>query len=157
MGSRRVRRKPFNVGALDPVTNRQGAHLPVNDEALERKLLARSARIAVIGLGYAGLPMAIEFARAGFVTVGLDVDTAKVESVSDGRSPVSNVADDEIAALRVGDRLTATSDAGVLDLADEAVICDPTPLTPTGGPDLRFVETAGRTLGEHLHDGMLIV
>jgi UDP-N-acetyl-D-glucosamine dehydrogenase len=129
----------------------------VNDRALEQKLRARSARIAVIGLGYAGLPMAVEFARAGFVTVGLDVDTSKVERVRRGRSPVSNVADDEIASLRIGDRLTASTDPRIVDSADVAVICVPTPLTPTGGPDLRFVETAGATLGAHLHDGMLVV
>jgi UDP-N-acetyl-D-glucosamine dehydrogenase len=129
----------------------------VNDTALERKLTSRSARIAVIGLGYAGLPMAVEFARAGFVTIGLDVDTSKVDQIRRGRSPVSNVADDEIASLRAGDRLTASTNARELDSADVAVICVPTPLTPTGEPDLRFVESAGATLGKHLHDGMLVV
>jgi UDP-N-acetyl-D-glucosamine dehydrogenase len=129
----------------------------VNDMALEPKLQARSARIAVIGLGYAGLPMAVEFTRAGFSTVGLDVDTSKVDRVRRGHSPVSNVSDDEIAGLRTGDRLTASADPRVLDTADVAVICVPTPLTVTGQPDLRFVESAGTTLGEHLHAGMLVV
>ena len=129
----------------------------MNDAVLERKLRARSARIAVVGLGYAGLPMAVEFARAGFACVGLDVDAAKVEQVTRGRSPVSNVADAEIAALRDDRLLEASTDPRVLDAADVAVICVPTPLTPSGGPDLRFVESAGVTLGEHLHPGMLVV
>jgi len=129
----------------------------VNEHALERKLRARSARIAVIGLGYAGLPMAVEFARAGFVTVGLDVDVSKVERIRLGRSPVSNVADGEIAPLRSGGRLTASTDPRVLDAADVAVICVPTPLTPTGQPDLRFVQAAGATIGKHLHEGMLVI
>jgi UDP-N-acetyl-D-glucosamine dehydrogenase len=129
----------------------------VKEQALERKLRARSARVAVIGLGYAGLPMAVEFARAGFVTVGLDVDPAKVERIGLGCSPVSNVTDAEIASLRTGDRLTASTDPRVLDTADVAVICVPTPLTATGQPDLRFVETAGATIGEHLHQGMLVI
>jgi UDP-N-acetyl-D-glucosamine dehydrogenase len=129
----------------------------VNDAVLERKLRARSARIAVVGLGYAGLPMAVEFVRAGFTCVGLDVDASKVEQVSRGRSPVSNVSDAEIAALRADRHLEASTDPCVLDSADVAVICVPTPLTPSGGPDLRFVETAGVTLGEHLHPGMLVV
>jgi UDP-N-acetyl-D-glucosamine dehydrogenase len=129
----------------------------VNDRILERKLRARTARIAVIGLGYAGLPMAVEFTRAGFQTVGLDVDTSKVDVISRGCSPVSNVADDEVAFLRQGDRLTASSDPRVLDTADVAVICVPTPLTPTGEPDLRFVESAGTTLGNHLRNGMLVI
>jgi UDP-N-acetyl-D-glucosamine dehydrogenase len=129
----------------------------VNDTALEHKLRARSARIVVIGLGYAGLPMAVEFVRAGFVTIGLDVDAAKVEHIRNGRSPVSNVADAEIASLRSGDRLSASTDPAVLDSADVAVICVPTPLTPSGGPDLRFVESAGAALGDHLHADMLVV
>ena len=150
-------RNPLNDSAFNLLPTPQGAQLPVNDSALERKLRARSARIAVIGLGYAGLPMAIEFARSGFAVVGLDVDSAKVDLVNRGRSPVSNVADDEIASLRIDDRLAASTDARVLDTADVAVICVPTPLTPSGGPDLRFVETAGATIGAHLHAGMLVV
>jgi UDP-N-acetyl-D-glucosamine dehydrogenase len=131
----------------------------VNDSSsdLEHKLRTRSARIAIIGLGYAGLPMAVEFARAGFACLGLDVDATRVDAVTRGRSPVSNVADKEIAPLRRGGRLEASTDAGVLDRADVAVICVPTPLTSSGGPDLRFVEAAGATLGEHLHPGMLVV
>jgi UDP-N-acetyl-D-glucosamine dehydrogenase len=129
----------------------------VKDAALERKLRTRSARIAVVGLGYAGLPMAVEFARAGFSCVGLDVDASKVEQVTRSRSPVSNVSDGEVAALRAARLLEASTDPRVLDAADVAVICVPTPLTPTGGPDLRFVESAAITIGEHLHDGMLVV
>jgi nucleotide sugar dehydrogenase len=129
----------------------------VTDTDLERKLRTRSARIAVVGLGYAGLPMAVEFARAGYRCVGLDVDASRVEAVSLSRSPVSNVGDSEIAQLRRDGRLEASTDPGVLDTADVAVICVPTPLTREGGPDLRFVETAGATLAEHLHPGMLVV
>ena len=101
--------------------------------------------------------MAIEFARAGFRCVGLDVDAGKVEAVSHGRSPVSNVADQEVALLRADGHLEASTDARVLDDADVAIICVPTPLTASGGPDLRFVESAGATIAEHLHPGMLVV
>jgi UDP-N-acetyl-D-glucosamine dehydrogenase len=131
--------------------------LPVNDRALENKLRTRTARIAIVGLGYAGLPMAVEFARAGFPVVGLDVDRSKVDSVVRGRSPVSNVSDAEIASLRVDDQLVASSDPRVLDAVDVAVICVPTPLTLEGGPDLRFVRTAGATIAAHLHRDMLVV
>ena len=129
----------------------------MNHTALERKLRARSGRIAVVGLGYAGLPMAVEFARAGFACVGLDVDASKVDAIAVGHSPVSNVGDDDIAPLHEDRLLEASTDPRVLDAADVAVICVPTPLTPNGGPDLRFVESAGTTLGEHLHQGMLVV
>src|ERR1051325_3598853 len=101
--------------------------------------------------------MAVEFARAGFTCLGLDVDATRVDAATRGRSPVSNVADKEIAPLRRSGRPEANTDAAVLDRADVAVICVPTPLTSSGGPDLRFVEAAGATLGEHLHPGMLVV
>jgi UDP-N-acetyl-D-glucosamine dehydrogenase len=129
----------------------------VTDTDLEHKLRSRSARIAVVGLGYAGLPMAVEFARAGFRCVGLDVDGARVEAVNAGRSPVTNVDDSEIGGLRRHGRFQASTDPDVLDGADVAVICVPTPLTSDGGPDLHFVETAGATIAEHLHSGMLVV
>jgi UDP-N-acetyl-D-glucosamine dehydrogenase len=129
----------------------------VTDTDLEQKLRTRSARIVVVGLGYAGLPMAVEFARAGFGCVGLDVDRSRVEAVSLGRSPVTNVDDAEIGVLRRDGRLDASTDPRVLDSADVAVICVPTPLTNGGGPDLHFVEAAGATIAEHLHPGMLVV
>jgi UDP-N-acetyl-D-glucosamine dehydrogenase len=128
-----------------------------DDNPLEHKLRARSARIAVIGLGYAGLPMAVEFARAGFCCVGLDVDAGRVDAITRAHSPVSNVADAEIAPLRASGRLEASTDPRVLDTADVAVVCVPTPLTSSGGPDLHFVKSAGATLGQHLHAGMLVV
>ncbi|MBV9327422.1 MAG: nucleotide sugar dehydrogenase [Chloroflexi bacterium] len=101
--------------------------------------------------------MAIEFARAGFKCVGLDVDRSRVEAVNLGRSPVSNVEDAEVAELRNDGRLDASTDARILDAADVAVICVPTPLTSDGGPDLHFVENAGATIAEHLRAGMLVV
>ena len=129
----------------------------MTENDLAYKLRVRSARIAVVGLGYAGLPMAIEFARAGFACTGLEVDASKVASIRDGRSPVSNVTDCEVAELTTAGRLGASTDPAVLDSADIAVICVPTPLTASGGPDLRFVESAGSTIGKHLHPGMLVV
>ena len=75
---------------------------------------ARTARIAVVGLGYAGLPMAVELAGAGFPIVGFDVDSAKVDTINLGRSPVSNVGDAEVQALRETERLHATTDPSEL-------------------------------------------
>ncbi|MDQ3811696.1 MAG: nucleotide sugar dehydrogenase [Chloroflexota bacterium] len=128
----------------------------MSDVSLERKLRARSARIAIVGLGYAGLPMAVELAGAGFAIVGFDLDPGKVRSISRGRSPVSNVSDDDIAPLVADGRLMASDDDAVLDTVDVAVVCVPTPLAADGGPDLRFVESAGATLAAHLRPGMLI-
>jgi len=129
----------------------------VNDVPLERKLRARTARVAIVGLGYAGLPMAVEIASAGFAVVGFDVDEHKVKTIARGQSPVSNVVDAEVEPLVTSGRFAATTDARVLDTADVAIICVPTPLTPGGGPDLRFVHAAGSTIAEHVHSEMLVV
>jgi UDP-N-acetyl-D-glucosamine dehydrogenase len=125
----------------------------VSGPSLERKLRGRAARVAIVGLGYAGLPMAVELAGAGFPIVGFDTDRRKVLSINRGQSPVSNVTDAEVQASRI----QASSDPSVLDEADVAIICVPTPLTPTGGPDLRFVQAAGATIGDHLHADMLVI
>jgi UDP-N-acetyl-D-glucosamine dehydrogenase len=129
----------------------------VTATALENKLRARRAVVAIVGLGYAGLPMAIELGRAGFPIIGYDVDLDKIEQVNAGKSPVSNVADEEVRALRASKTLVATSNASQLADADVAIICVPTPLTPDGGPDLRFVRSAAGTLADRLHRGMLII
>lgn len=126
------------------------------ETSLEAKLRARTARVAVIGLGYAGLPMAIELGRAGFPVLGFDVDGDKVARLNRGHSPVSNVADAEVRALRSARRLVPTLDPADLDTADVAIICVPTPLTAEGEPDLAFVEAAADTLAQHLHPEMLV-
>jgi UDP-N-acetyl-D-glucosamine dehydrogenase len=129
----------------------------VSDVSLERRLRARTARVAIVGLGYAGLPMAIELAGAGFPVLGFDVDDHKVRTIGRGQSPVSNVADSEIEPLIHAGRLVASTNADVLDRADVAILCVPTPLTEAGRPDLRFVQAAGTTLGEHVHPDMLVI
>lgn len=129
----------------------------MNASEFERKLRERSAVVAIVGLGYAGLPMAVEIARAGFQVIGYDVDPAKVSAINAGRSPVSNVTDAEIAALRASHVLWASGEPGVLEQADIAIICVPTPLTAEGEPDMRFVVSAGSAIADHLHPGMLVV
>ena len=125
--------------------------------SLSAKLAGRTATVAVLGLGYAGLPMALEFAHAGFSVVGIDVDARRVSAVADGRSPVSDVSDAELAPLVRERRLRATADYRVLAEADAAVICFPTPLGPSKSADHRFVEAAARGLAAQLHPGMLVV
>jgi len=124
--------------------------------ALERKLRERSARVGVLGLGYAGLPMAVEIARAGFPVTGLDINAERVASVNAGRSPVSDVDDVEIRALVDEERLAATTDLGALRTLDAVIICVPTPLKDDKQPDLRYVEAATRDIAANLHPGMLV-
>ena len=129
----------------------------MNASEFERKVCERTAAVAIVGLGYAGLPMAVEIARAGFSVMGYDVDRAKVDTVNDGRSPVSNVSNEEIRPLRDAGTLVASTDSSVLARADLAIICVPTPLTPEGEPDMRFVISAGSAIADNLHPGMMVV
>ena len=124
---------------------------------LEHKLQTRTARIAVLGLGYAGLPMAVELARIGFTVIGFDIDEHKVNAIRGSQSPVSNVSDAEVKVLRASEHLLATADPAVLGTADVAIICVPTPLTTDGGPDIRSVQSAAEIIGAWLHFGMLVV
>jgi UDP-N-acetyl-D-glucosamine dehydrogenase len=129
----------------------------VDTISLERKLRSRSARIAVVGLGYAGLPMAVEFAQAGFSVLGLEIDTAKLASITAGLSPVSNVPSAAIRAIRDTARFDVTADAAALKECDVIVICVPTPLSARGEPDLRFVRAAAESIGDHMPRGCLVI
>ncbi len=130
-------------------------HAPA--QVLERKLLDRTARVGVLGLGYAGLPMAVEIAQAGFTVTGLDINRARVDAVNAGTSPVSDVEDGTIRALLDADRLRASTDLGELAEIDAVLIAVPTPLKDDRQPDLRYVEAATRDIAARLHPGMLVI
>ena len=125
--------------------------------ALAEKLAARTARVGVLGLGYAGLPMAIALGTAGYSVVGLDVDPERVAAVASGQSPVTDVADADVRGLIKSRRLEASADMALLAECDVALVCVPTPLGPAKAPDLAYVRAAGRSLTQYLHPGMLIV
>lgn len=112
--------------------------------------------LVVVGLGYVGLPLAQAASAAGLRVVGLDRDERVVAGLNAGRSHVDDLSDADIAAMLAAG-FTATTDAQVLADADAAVICVPTPLGEEGGPDLRAVLSATRSIAEHLHPGMLVV
>jgi len=124
---------------------------------LIEKIRAKEARLSVIGLGYVGLPLVVEFARAGFNAVGVDIDASKVERVNGGDSYVKDVTTEALReALEMG-TLTATTDFGVLRDVDTANICVPTPLRKTRDPDISYIVNAVEKIQEHLHDQMLII
>ncbi|HEV7826120.1 MAG TPA: nucleotide sugar dehydrogenase [Mycobacteriales bacterium] len=114
------------------------------------------SRFVVIGLGYVGLPLAVEASRAGLEVVGLDLDRAVVDGLNAGRSHVDDLSDADIARMRETG-FNATSDASVLADADVAVICVPTPLSAAGGPDLGAVRGAVLDIAAHVHPGMLVI
>jgi UDP-N-acetyl-D-glucosamine dehydrogenase len=126
-------------------------------DILHRKIDSRAARVGVIGLGYVGLPLAIEFARAGFHVTGIDLDARKVDAINRGESYIQDVSEHDVATLRENGRLAATTDASVIATLDTINICVPTPLRKTKDPDLSFVIAAVTAVADHLHPGMLII
>jgi UDP-N-acetyl-D-glucosamine dehydrogenase len=124
---------------------------------LHAKLSARTARVGVVGLGYVGLPLSVEFARAGFHTVGIDLDRRKVDTLNAGTSYIQDVPDSDVAALRAAGRLEATTEASVVRTLDTVNICVPTPLRKTKDPDLSFVVSAVEMIAEYLRPGQLVI
>jgi UDP-N-acetyl-D-glucosamine dehydrogenase len=124
---------------------------------LEARIQRRQATVAVIGLGYVGLPLAVEFARAGFSVVGIDLDRSRVDAVAAGRSYVGDVSSDDLAAAVAGGRLRAASGHEALNRADVVIICVQTPFTVTREPDLRYVIAALDEVAARLHPGELVV
>ena len=121
------------------------------------RIRTRRARAGVVGLGYVGLPLAVEFARARLPTVGIDLDRKKIESVNRGTSYIPDVAGAEVARL-VADRiLSATTDFSAVASLDTVNICVPTPLRKTKDPDMSYIVSAVEAVAAHLHPGMLIV
>jgi UDP-N-acetyl-D-glucosamine dehydrogenase len=125
--------------------------------ALRHKLESRTARAGVIGLGYVGLPLAVEMARAGFTVTGIDRDARKVAAINRGESYIQDVPTAQVAAFHQQRRLSATTDPAVIAALDTINICVPTPLRKTKDPDLSYVVSAVEVVAKHLHPGMLIV
>jgi UDP-N-acetyl-D-glucosamine dehydrogenase len=124
---------------------------------LRSRLVDRSARVGVVGLGYVGLPLAVEFSRAGFATTGIDVDARKVAAVSEGTSYIPDVPTADVARLVTAGRLNATGDFSVIAELDTVNICVPTPLRKTRDPDMSYVVGAVEQIAKHLHPGMLVI
>jgi UDP-N-acetyl-D-glucosamine dehydrogenase len=125
--------------------------------ALLEKIQNRTARAGVVGLGYVGLPLAVEFGRAGLTTVGIDLDARKVEAVKAGRSYIPDVLASDVASLRQAGRLDATTDFAVIASLDTVNICVPTPLRKTKDPDMSYIVSAAEQIAKYLHPGILIV
>ena len=125
-------------------------------DKLKARLEARSAHAGIVGLGYTGLPLAVEVARSGFTVAGVDLDEAKVESVNLGKSYLPDVDSAHLRELVAVSRLSAGSDYATLSGCDAISICVPTPLRKTKDPDLTHVLEAVRNLAGHLSAGTLV-
>jgi nucleotide sugar dehydrogenase len=118
--------------------------------------VGKAESLVVIGLGYVGLPLALEATRAGLQVTGLDISEETVAGLNAGRSHVDDISDAEVAEMRA-QGFTATADEACLAEADVAVICVPTPLSVDGGPNLAAVEAAAHAVSRHLHPRQLVV
>ena len=126
-------------------------------DSLLAKLHDRSAIIGVVGLGYVGLPLAVEYGRAGFQVIGVDTDPLKVAALLAGESYIPDVRPAEVAALRAAGRLAPTGDYAALAAADAVIICVPTPLRKTRDPDISYIVHAANKVAGLASAGMLIV
>ena len=126
-------------------------------ETLVEQLHDRSASIAILGLGYVGLPLAVVFAEAGFNVVGIDPDQDKVDTVQRGESHIQDIPHKQVRKLVASGKLGATSAFSVLRDVDAVSICVPTPLRKTGDPDLSFILNAADELAKYIHPNMVVV
>src|ERR1700693_2465071 len=126
-------------------------------QALADRIRSRSARVGIVGLGYVGLPLAVEFAKAGFSVTGIDLQESKVARVNLGDSYIQNIPSTELGHLVESGRLRATSDFSAIAELDTVNICVPTPLRKTKDPDMSYIVWACPETARSLHPGMLVI
>jgi UDP-N-acetyl-D-glucosamine dehydrogenase len=114
-------------------------------------------KTAVIGLGYVGLPLSLQFARSGVTVMGLDIDSTKVEALNAGRSFIKHIPAEAVAEMVKAGRFSATSDFRRLKEVEAIIICVPTPLNKNREPDISFIIQTGRSIAPHLQKGTLVV
>jgi len=123
--------------------------------AFDERIASRAARVGIVGLGYAGLPLAMAFAEVGFDVVGIDLDADRVQAIGERRSYLVDVPVERYAG--VGGRMEATTDYSAVSKLDALTICVPTPLSKTRTPDLSYVVAAAESVAEQLSPGQLVI
>jgi UDP-N-acetyl-D-glucosamine dehydrogenase len=126
-------------------------------EILEEKLRNRRARVGVVGLGYVGLPLAVEFAKAGFQVTGVDLDARKTEKINAGQSYIADIPTATIDSLVGAGKLRAVNDFSVVTELDTVNICVPTPLRKTKDPDMSYIISSTQEIARNFHAGMLVI
>ena len=121
------------------------------------KIIERRAVVGVVGLGYVGLPLAVEFGRAGFTVIGFDVDTARIDIINRGESYIPDVPSQVLQTLVERGKLSATTDFSKLGQADAVIICVPTPLRKTKEPDISYILAAAEQVCENLRPPQLVI
>ncbi|MDW8803227.1 nucleotide sugar dehydrogenase, partial [Clostridium sp. A1-XYC3] len=117
----------------------------------------KTAKLGVVGLGYVGLPLAVEKAKAGYEVIGFDVQEQKVQMVNEGHNYIGDVVDEDLKGLVESGKLRATTDFSFVKDVDTVCICVPTPLDLYKQPDISYVVNSTKSVAKYLHRGMLIV
>src|SRR5579859_5029538 len=124
---------------------------------LEEKIRTRQAKVGIVGLGYVGLPLAVEFAKAGFEVTGIDLSDSKTTRVNDGDSYIGDIPSSTLRPLVESGKLKATADFSVIRDLDTVNICVPTPLRKTKDPDMSYIVSACGEIAKFFHPGMLVI
>jgi UDP-N-acetyl-D-glucosamine dehydrogenase len=126
-------------------------------QELTTKICQKTARVGIVGLGYVGLPLAIEFGKVGYSVTGIDLHAGKVSEINAGRSYIQDVPTEEVADLAAHRKLRATTDFSVISELDTINICVPTPLRKTKDPDMSYIVSACEEIAKYFHPGMLVI
>ncbi|MCL4538398.1 MAG: nucleotide sugar dehydrogenase [Bacteroidetes bacterium] len=126
-------------------------------EQLKKRIIDKNITIGVVGLGYVGLPLAVEFASRGIRTIGIDVDRTKVESVNKGKNYIGDIEDKVLAGAVNSGTLSAENNYGSVGKCDAIFICVPTPFTPNKEPDITFIVEASKEIAKGLRKDQIIV
>ena len=124
---------------------------------LLEKIAKKEIVVGVVGLGYVGLPLAVEKAKAGFKTIGFDVQKSKVDSVNAGHNYIGDVVDSDLEKLVQEGKLSATTDFSFVKDVDFIAICVPTPLDKHQEPDISYVKSSAKAIAEHLTANTMVV
>ncbi len=126
-------------------------------QALKEKIGTKTARVGIVGLGYVGLPLAVEFAKAGFHVTGIDLQESRVDRLMQGESYIQDVSSGDVMQLVKDHRLDATTDFAVIRELDTINVCVPTPLRKTKDPDMSYIVSAAEKIAEYFHPGLLVI
>ncbi len=128
-----------------------------NDKVFIERIRSKEVAVGIIGMGYVGLPLAIEFADKGFPVIGFDIDSKKTEAINSGRSYIKHIAEEKVALLANSSKCGATTDFSRLREMDCILICVPTPLTQHNEPDMQYIIATVKSIARYLRAGQLVV
>ena len=126
-------------------------------KTLEKKIKDKTAVVGIIGMGYVGLPLAVELGREGFSVIGIDINPNKSKLINAGKSDIDDISDNDLSPLVKAGKIKATTDFSVLKKADCVPICVPTPLSKTKDPDVSYILAAVEEVQKYLHPGELVI